>query len=123
MVREALSEQFQRNPPDFLDGLVTVVSVKMSPDLRVAKVYVSIYRSTSDPDLIIKRLNARMPEIRKRLNSQVHLRYSPELRFYRDDTLDTAERIDELLRSVRADKSSSEGDDTPTSETDSNPSE
>ncbi len=100
-VREALSEQFQRNPPDFLDGMVTVTSVKMSPDLRVAKVYVSIYRSTIEPPVIIRRLNTHMSEIRRRLNTQVHLRYSPELRFYLDDTLDSIERIDQLLKSVR----------------------
>lgn len=119
MIREALGEQFQRNPPDFLDGMVTVVSVKMSPDLRIAKVYVSIFRSSTDPELIIRRLNTHMPEIRKRLNQQVHLRYSPELRFYRDDTLDAAERIDELLRSVRpADGSSDRPSDEPSGQTD-----
>ena len=101
MIREALGTQLQRNPPEYLDGMVTVVSVKMSPDLRVAKVYVSIYRSTTNPDILIKRLNTHAPEIRKRLAQDVDMRFLPELRFYRDDTLDTAERIDKLLKSVR----------------------
>jgi len=101
MLREALSTQFQRHMPEFLDGMVTVVSVRMSPDLRIAKVYVSIYRSATDPDILIKRLNSHMPEIRRELASNVSMRFIPELRFYRDDTLDAAERIDQLLRTVR----------------------
>jgi ribosome-binding factor A len=103
MVRDALGQQLQRNPPEYLDGMVTVVSVKMSPDLRIAKVYVSIYRSQTKPEILIKRLNTHAPEIRKRLGSDVDMRHLPELRFYLDDTLDTVERIDKLLRNVRED--------------------
>jgi ribosome-binding factor A len=110
MLRDALGRQFQRNMPEYLDGMITVASVKMSPDLRIAKVYVSIYRSATDPDLLIKRMNTHMPEIRKRLAGEVQMRYVPELRFYRDDTLDAAERIDELLRSVRRDDELRRGD-------------
>ena len=101
MLREALSHQFQRSMPEYLDGMVTVVSVKMTPDLRIAKVYVSIYRAQTDPDIQIKRLNSHTAEIRMELASQVSMRFMPELRFYRDDTLDAAERIDKLLEAVR----------------------
>jgi len=101
MLRETLSAQFQRSMPEYLDGMITVVSVKMSPDLRIAKVYVSIYRSTTDPEILIKRMNSHTAEIRKGLASNVSMRFIPELRFYRDDTLDAAERIDQLLQSVR----------------------
>lgn len=101
MLRDALSSMFQRSLPEYLDGMVTVVSVKMSPDLRVAKIYVSIYRSTTDPDLQIKRLTTHAPEIRKNLAGLVSMKFMPELRFYRDDTLDAAERIDQLLQAVR----------------------
>lgn len=103
MLRDALGTQFQRNLPDYLDGMITIASVKMSPDLRIAKVYVSIYRSATDPALLIKRLNTHMPEIRTRLAGEVQMKFAPELRFYRDDTLDAAERIDQLLRSARHD--------------------
>jgi ribosome-binding factor A len=105
MLREALATHFQRHLPEYLDGMITISSVKMSSDLRIAKVYVSIYRSKTDPEILIKRLNTHMPEIRKQLAGLVQMRFSPELRFYRDDTLDAAERIDSLLRSVRADES------------------
>lgn len=96
--------------PEYLDGLITVVSVKMSTDLRIAKVYVSIYRSKTDPDIQIKRLNAHAPEIRKKLSEDVDMKHSPELRFFKDDTLDMVERIDELLRSVRKDDAARKAD-------------
>ncbi|MDB5034231.1 MAG: ribosome-binding factor [Chlorobi bacterium] len=101
MLREALSHQFQRSLPEYLDGMITVVSVKMSPDIRIAKIYISIYRSTTDPDILIKRLNTHAPEIRKELAGHVSMKFMPELRFYRDDTLDAAERIEKLLQAVR----------------------
>ncbi len=100
-LREALSQQFQRNLPDYLDGMITVVSVRMSSDLSVARVYISIFRSATDPDILIKRINAHVPEIRHELARQVQMKFVPELRFFRDDTLDAVERIDELLREVR----------------------
>ncbi len=103
MLREALGSQLQRQMPEYLDGMVTVVSVKMSPDLRIAKVYISLYRSTTDPDILIKRLNLHAPEIRKELASNVSMKFIPELRFYRDDTFDAVERIDQLLHDVRED--------------------
>jgi ribosome-binding factor A len=101
MLREALSNQFQRSLPEYLDGMVTVVSVKMTSDLRIAKIYISIYRSQTDPDILIKRLNTHSAEIRMELAHHVSMRFIPELRFYRDDTLDAAERIDKLLAEVR----------------------
>ncbi len=124
MLREALSTQFQRHMPEFLDGMITVVSVKMSPDLRIAKVYVSIYRSTTDPDILMKRMNSHAPEIRKELASNVSMKFIPELRFYRDDTLDAAERIDQLLQSVRNDDIARglRRDDTPDEEENDGPS-
>lgn len=111
MIRDALGVQFQRNLPDYLDGMVTVVSVKMSPDIRIAKVYVSIFRSKTAPEILIKRLNAHMPEIRKRLAAEVQMKFAPELRFYLDDTLDAARKIDDLLKAVRRDSPPSSGEE------------
>jgi ribosome-binding factor A len=103
MIRDALGVQFQRSQPEYLDGMITVVSVKMSPDIRIAKVYVSIFRSKTPREILIKRLNTHMPEIRKQLAGSVDMKYVPELRFYLDDTLDAAEHIDKLLKEVRKD--------------------
>lgn len=104
LIRDELSYLLQRSPPEYLDGMVTIVSVKMSPDLRIAKVYVSIYRSATDPDIQVKRMNTHAPELRRELASRINsMRFLPELRFYRDDTLDAVEHIDKLLDQVRRD--------------------
>ncbi len=103
MLRQALAEQFQRQLPDYLDGMITVTAVRVSADLSIAKVYISIYHSKTKPEILIKRLNEYQTELRTALAHQVRLRKMPELRFYLDDTLDTAHQIEKLLNDVRQD--------------------
>ena len=101
-IREELAKYLQRSAPDYLDGMVTVTSVRVSSDLSIAKVYVSIWKSTTKPEILIKRLNENQVEIRTHLARALQMRKTPELRFYRDDTLDTAESMEKLIREVRA---------------------
>lgn len=101
MLRQELAESFQRQLPDYLDGMVTITSVKVSADLSVAKVYVSLYHTKTPPDILIKRLQTHQTELRTMLAHAVRLRKMPELRFYLDDTLDAADRIEKLLNEVR----------------------
>ncbi len=101
VLRQELAENFQRQLPDYLDGMVTITSVKVSADLSVAKVYVSLFHTKTNPSILIKRLNAHQTELRTMLARNVQLRKMPELRFYLDDTLDTAARIEKLLDDVR----------------------
>lgn len=81
--------------------MVTITSVKVSADLSVAKVYVSLFHTKTNSSILIKRLNAHQTELRTMLARNVQLRKMPELRFYLDDTLDTAARIEKLLDDVR----------------------
>lgn len=101
-IQKALSAVFQRSLPDYLDGMVTVTSVKMSPDLGIARVYVSFFRSTTSPEMLVKRLNTHSRELRHELGRSVRLRVLPELRFFRDDTLDAVDQIQTLLRNAKA---------------------
>lgn len=80
--------------------LLTITVVKMSPDLNLAKIYLSIFPST-DGDKIIKEINANVSKIRFELGNVVKndLRHIPELIFYIDDSLDYIERIDQALKS------------------------
>ncbi len=100
-MREELASLFQRSMPEYLDGMITIVSVKVTADLSLAKVYVSIFRSKTEPSILIKRLNANQPELRTELAHRVRMKRIPELRFYLDDTLAEAERIEKLLQNVR----------------------
>jgi len=80
-------------------ALVSVSGVKMSPDLSMAKVYVSIFPSSKSSDVMTV-LEKEMPHMRGELGKLVakQLRIVPELSFFLDDSLDYVEHIDELLK-------------------------
>jgi len=78
--------------------MVTVTVVRISPDLRVAKVYVSIFPFNRQEDMlrpITEQSGAIRNNMGKRLKNQ--LRHIPEFAFFLDDSLDYIERIDNLL--------------------------
>ncbi|MCE2503028.1 MAG: 30S ribosome-binding factor RbfA [Chlorobi bacterium] len=102
LLRQTLATHFQGKLPDYLDGMVTITAVRVSADLAIAKVYISIFNSKTDPGILVKRLNAHQKEIRTALARDVRLRKMPEFRFFLDDTLDTAKHIDKLIEKVRA---------------------
>ncbi len=79
--------------------LVSVTAVRISPDLSIARVYISVFPSERG-DEIVKNLNNNMRAIRFELGSRLRhqLRIIPELKFFIDDSLDYLERIDELLK-------------------------
>ena len=82
----------------FHGAMVTVTSVRMSPDLALARVRVSIFPSQKRDD-VMEILQKQIKNIRRELGRRVakQLRIVPELIFQVDDTLDYVEHIDELL--------------------------
>jgi len=79
--------------------IITVSKVKVTPDLNLAKVYVSVFPSEKGADLIkALQSNAKLikHEVAQRVKHQ--LRKMPDLIFYRDDSLDYIEKIDEELK-------------------------
>jgi ribosome-binding factor A len=95
-----LSDILQKMNATLAPGqLITVTVVRISPDLSVARVYVSIFPAAQrDQTLEAIRQNAK--NIRMILGNRVRhqLRIIPELVFFLDDSLDYAERIDDLLK-------------------------
>lgn len=83
----------------FGGAMVTVSEVRISPDLSIAKVFVSIFPSEKQQD-VMKILEDNKKAYRGELGRKVasQLRIVPELDFYLDTTLDYAEHIDELLK-------------------------
>ena len=82
------------------DGaMLTVSGVKITPDLALAKVYVSIFPSTKAVE-VMEQLGEETSRLRGELGRRVskQLRIVPELVFYLDDSLDYVEHIDELLK-------------------------
>ena len=83
----------------FGGAMVTVSEVRVSPDLSIAKTYVSIFPSEKREN-VMKILEENIREYRGELGHVVgkQLRIVPEIVFYQDTTLDYAEHIDELLK-------------------------
>jgi ribosome-binding factor A len=78
-------------------GMVTVTAVRITNDLSIAKVYVSIYGKDLTPGDVIKNLEDNKGSLRHTVGTQIKLRHTPDLRFYIDDTINQMEHIQELL--------------------------
>ena len=100
LVKKELSILFQEKGMRAYDGtMVTVTVVRVSPDLGVAKAYLSLFTQKDKNDildLIKADVNWFKNEIAKKVKNQ--LRKMPDLIFYLDDSLDKAEEIDNLLK-------------------------
>ncbi len=97
-----------KNP--HLTGLISVTNVKTTPDLRFAKVYVSMINEKSKKENL-KILKQSSGYIRSEVARRVNLRITPELIFEFDDSLEYGSRIDEILKDITKDiKKNGEGD-------------
>src|SRR5437588_12529045 len=110
LIQEELNQIFQRLGLNIVDGgMVSISSVKITPDLLEARIYLSIFNA-ADPKGALKKIEERGWEIKKELASRVkhQLRRIPELRFYLDDTLDQVFKMEELFRQIK--KTDEEGE-------------
>ena len=82
-------------------GLISITAVETTPDLRYAKVYVSVLEDDLKKD-VIKALKSAAGFIRRELMRGMNLRYTPELQFYEDNNIAYGVRINELLKKVNA---------------------
>ena len=98
LIQKELSEIFLLQTKSMNGVLVSVSAVRISPDMSIARVYLSVFPSERSQE-IVKNINDNMKSIRYELGTRVRhqLRIIPELKFFVDDSLDYAERIDELL--------------------------
>lgn len=98
LLQKELSEIFRLQTAATRGTIVSVSAVRVSPDLSVAKAYLSIFPSAKAQE-IMKSINASAQTIRYELAQRVRfqLRKTPELTFYLDDSLDYIENIDHLL--------------------------
>ena len=98
LVQKELSEIFRLETAKIGNILVSVSSVRVSPDLSIARVYLSVFPSDKAQE-IITNVNTNEKGIRYALAQKVRyqLRKCPELTFYLDDSLDYIDHIDSLL--------------------------
>jgi ribosome-binding factor A len=100
LVKRELSIIFQQKAGDwFLGRFITVTTVRISPDLSVARAYLSLFTKENKED-ILNDIRKESFRIRKELGGKVgkQLRIVPNLMYFLDDSLDYAETIDNLLK-------------------------
>lgn len=103
VLEKDLNEIFQRMGLSMMDsGMVSIASVKITPDLFDARVYLSFFKIV-DPVSTLKSIQERGWEIKKELSSRVRhqLRSMPQLTFYIDDTLDYADKMENLFKEIK----------------------
>ena len=97
-MREVLSDVLTHDLKDPRVGFVTVTDVKTSPDLRHARVYVSVL---GDPDAVeasLEGLRSAHGYLQGRVGSELRLKNTPTLNFVHDDTAERAQRLERLLK-------------------------
>lgn len=105
LLKEELSMIFQKLGLAMIDGgMVSIASVKITPDLYEARIYCSLFQ-VKDPKATMKKIEERSWEIKKELVSRVknQLRSMPQLTFFQDDTLDYVFKMEELFKKINDD--------------------
>ena len=102
-IQIALSEVFQREAHEILEGsMVTVSGVHLTPDLMTARIYLSIFNHAK-PDEILAYINFNKKHLRGLLGNKIKkkVRRIPELEFFKDDTLDEVFKLEQIFKEVK----------------------
>jgi ribosome-binding factor A len=105
LIQEELNKIFQRLGLNMIDGgMVSISSVKVTPDLLEARTYLSFFQ-VADAKAALKKIEERGWEIKKELGSRVRqqLRRIPEIKYFRDETLDQVFKMEELFKELGLD--------------------
>lgn len=111
-IKEELGMLFLYKLQDPALGLVTITSVKMTPDMKIAKIYLSAYEK-DQREIILQKVEKIKGMMRSHIASRIKLRFTPELHFYIDDSLDYVEKMEVLFKKIHKDdnKDDSTGED------------
>jgi ribosome-binding factor A len=99
LLREEIADIIMRRVKDPRLGFVTVTDVEMSEDLKLAKVYISVYEG--DKDLTIEILNSAKGIIRNEVSKRVRVKFIPSIEFRIDRSIEHGDRIDRLLKEIK----------------------
>lgn len=99
LIKEEVSliflEKFQE--PEY--GFITITNVKVTSDLKIAKIYISVFEKEKR-ELVMDRLQSKMGFIRSELAHRIRIKFTPELKFFIDDTLDYVEKIEGIIEKI-----------------------
>jgi len=111
LIRQEISELLQRQVKDpRLGGFVTVTQVSTSPDLRHAKIFISIMGNEDEKEEALEAFAVASGFLRKELGARLRLRRSPELSFHYDDSIDQGTRVLQLISQIATGVTGGEGE-------------
>jgi ribosome-binding factor A len=102
LIQKELSDIFLRDKRGILEHtLITIADVKMSPDLSVARIYISMTLA-KDKNQVLDKLNENKKDIRRALGEKIgkQVRIVPEIIFYIDEVEDNAKRIEDIIKNL-----------------------
>ena len=96
-IQREIADLIQKDVKDPRIGFLSVTGVEVSPDLSLARVYVSIYEPESEQNEVLLGLESASGYLRSQLRKRLHLKRIPELSFVRDDSIKRGARINATL--------------------------
>src|SRR5688572_13424974 len=114
LIQQEMNDIFQRLGLAMMDGgMVSISSVKVTPDLLEARIYLSIFGAANNKT-VLKKFEDRKWEIKKELAARVkqQLRRIPELKFFLDDTLDHVFKMEELFKQIKEEDKNPENNES-----------
>ncbi|MEJ0101841.1 MAG: 30S ribosome-binding factor RbfA [Bacteroidota bacterium] len=106
LIQKEMNEIFRRLGLGMIDGgMISISSVKVTPDLLEARIYLSLFQ-VKDAEATLKKIEDRSWEIKKELAARVRqqLRSIPVLKYFQDDTLDQVFKMEELFKKIKEEK-------------------
>lgn len=100
-IKKIISEVVDRKLKDPRKGFITITHVKLSGDLQIATVYFTVLGNDQDEEQSLNILQHATNFIRNEVAARTKTRFVPEIRFFIDDTMKQAQRIDQLLEQVK----------------------
>ena len=99
-IKQEVGQMLLRDLKDPRLGFVTITGVKVTGDLRQAKIFVSLFGSDADKKSSLEALNKAKGYIRREIGQRLKIYYTPEISFEEDTSLDYGMHIDSLLRDI-----------------------
>ncbi len=103
-IKQEVSSLILRGMKDPRIGFVTVTDVKVTGDLRNATIYVSLFGSPEEKKATLQGLRHALGFIRTEIGKKLQIRYTPELQFAEDTSLDYGMKIEKILKTIQKDE-------------------
>ena len=106
LIQEVLSNLLKKSIHDPRLEMTTITKVKMSPDLKLARIYFTIYGDHKKSEDAAKGFESARGFIKRNLARRLNLRYMPDLKFFYDESFEYGLHIDQLLKKIKMDNGS-----------------